>query len=1704
MNKEQILQLTGLSEDDFYNQYPDQESFCQDYPDMCPEMIYDDSLYEAQDGVETTAPYTDYNQYKNAMQTYGNEASKAATYNSFQNDLYNQSGKTRGFSETFSQLGQMFNTLSPEQQDALAQKYNAEFITNTPSANRKNYINSMEMNIPGKGMGYYSFPTNDVVYGRKVLERPDYEFPKLTMTPYQSEDHNKPIQILDNLVNLYKNPSFLNSKNGKSPIEKYSLNKTVEKVGAANKYISKPIVSPSTNYTSIVDLLKSRGEDSSFESRKKLAEEAGIKNYIGTASQNMKLLNSFNNNEMKHGGIHINPANKGKFTSWAQAHGMGVQEAASHVMANKEDYSSTIVKRANFARNASKWKHEEGGELEQYQDKGQVNFRDQLFQRNKPIIDASAAPILLPPNLNYDKKRVVNSSSAGLNKNQLKQVYKNLKTKADAEKKQEIEEYEASDLFHKYNPVAQFLGTRSAPVSSVKPTPRELAYGLGAGINEFYDVPNIGIVNDFVNPLSMVSKGIISPWTQAPLQAQQSDSYLPYGTAALSTGLTAWGLPEVTSIYTTPLRAGLSSGIKRANQALTYGKEMYPKVKGFTQDVSSAFSKSVDDLKFLQSGKKEFQSLKPLIKQTRERLLNEAKNTDISGKIANNEDVSLIVDDLFKNFGDEVISSIGINNNFRNLGYHDIRSAIDHNVQKVVEKVTKKYNFTRNDLQGLLANPSSNPILAEQVFNDFVNTLPNEFQISRFLKSQKTKEQLAKIYNSQADKETLKTFIKNRGKFSYDEAPINFTPEDQSIYKAIRELGKFRKLLKSNRRNEALKHPDVIEKLKKLLPQVDKETAAKTLNTDVSTMDDLINQLYGNNKQGIPNNVTTNYTEVPSGYNLESTASEKLTSLNPQGDPSFVNSVAQAYNKHFGEKFPFTAEPYQEYPTSLIDISKNSYGLKNDPVLGVQLVDEGTSPRIQFVRAKRQVTNAPKGETFIGSYSLSTDSYPITNQLGLNLVEQKIVEPKYAGEMMGLNPMGYANDQPGLSLREINSQILKLEQLSGKKFPKAKYINNQYRVPKIYFERLKMGGQYEKGGHVFPAMRTMFKHGGYYGMDGKFHPNSDSGTYVGGAGYYFNLGGDTIVTPSTTPGAGGNPIDITTPNSFAYSNPNVPDANGFYPDGSFRVDQNENYNFDNQNETDPYMTGDFVAGLEKDDDDKFNNTFDDSQYSNQIDPNTGFTTWSKNNKVIRNIKKEDPALWENLKEKGNGARWETGQTDFQRVGRTVGKIGQGLESAINVAGAIGGYLSNRQKQQNLDKSAMNKGSTASMFTNPEGSSKGDYGVTGSAYGMFKPNQMGNYSFKGMYGKYGMEVPKYQIGGGFSNLFANAQTASPILNPIELASNIPIQAPVIFPTDNTRVYQDNQSVQYNFSKPLGKGLDVSGDPKLMKELFTYAQNKYGTPDKKKIKGINEMAWNPMGVYNDGVYNPKGNWKNHDGHIHFGFENPDVAVDIIEKAQALGLRASENPYLSGKKITKGHTKGSFHYSNFNANDYKTTFENKNVNTPIVNNKSGNDVATKLNNPGNILYHPAFENFGAVKSKINATDSGKPFAAFPSIEMGLKAREAQLFGEVDGTFSSKYYKPNTDIDKALKKWSNGGYGVEIYPELKGKTLSQITAAERKELQRRQIKKESDAMYKKLQQAGYYQKFGGEQFGGQVVEMDENEIQQFLAAGGQLEFID
>lgn len=87
-------------------------------------------------------------------------------------------------------------------------------------------------------------------------------------------------------------------------------------------------------------------------------------NYINTTlgvQGGDKVINAFQNaiekgkQEKKNGGIHIAPSKRGTFTAAATKHRMGVQEFASRVLRNKDSYSPAMIKKANFARNVSKW-----------------------------------------------------------------------------------------------------------------------------------------------------------------------------------------------------------------------------------------------------------------------------------------------------------------------------------------------------------------------------------------------------------------------------------------------------------------------------------------------------------------------------------------------------------------------------------------------------------------------------------------------------------------------------------------------------------------------------------------------------------------------------------------------------------------------------------------------------------------------------------------------------------------------------------------------------------------------------------------------------------------------------------------------------------------------------------------------------------------------------------------------------------------------------------------------------------------------------------------------------------------------------------------------------------------------------------------------------------------------------------------------------
>ena len=75
--------------------------------------------------------------------------------------------------------------------------------------------------------------------------------------------------------------------------------------------------------------------------------------------------------------IYIKKENRGKFGASAKRAGMGTQEYARHILANKDDYSSIQVKRAAFAKGIGgsqikKYQHENGGILKAQEGTGNL------------------------------------------------------------------------------------------------------------------------------------------------------------------------------------------------------------------------------------------------------------------------------------------------------------------------------------------------------------------------------------------------------------------------------------------------------------------------------------------------------------------------------------------------------------------------------------------------------------------------------------------------------------------------------------------------------------------------------------------------------------------------------------------------------------------------------------------------------------------------------------------------------------------------------------------------------------------------------------------------------------------------------------------------------------------------------------------------------------------------------------------------------------------------------------------------------------------------------------------------------------------------------------------------------------------------------------------------------------------------------------
>lgn len=86
---------------------------------------------------------------------------------------------------------------------------------------------------------------------------------------------------------------------------------------------------------------------------------------------------------------------------------------------------------------------------------------------------------------------------------------------------------------------------------------------------------------------------------------------------------------------------------------------------------------------------------------------------------------------------------------------------------------------------------------------------------------------------------------------------------------------------------------------------------------------------------------------------------------------------------------------------------------------------------------------------------------------------------------------------------------------------------------------------------------------------------------------------------------------------------------------------------------------------------------------------------------------------------------------------------------------------------------------------------------------------------------------------------------------------------------------------------------------------------GSMKPSRFKGsLAEAFYDPLGGYDEGSFIDA--IGGHDKHVHASIRNPQAMLKAIARAQALGLRVGENPYVD--PVDPVHTEGSFHYQNF----------------------------------------------------------------------------------------------------------------------------------------------------------------------------------------------
>lgn len=408
---------------------------------------------------------------------------------------------------------------------------------------------------------------------------------------------------------------------------------------------------------------------------------------------------------------------------------------------------------------------------------------------------------------------------------------------------------------------------------------------------------------------------------------------------------------------------------------------------------------------------------------------------------------------------------------------------------------------------------------------------------------------------------------------------------------------------------------------------------------------------------------------------------------------------------------------------------------------------------------------------------------------------------------------------------------------------------------------------------------------------------------------------------------------------------------------------------------------------------------------------------------------------------------------FKNVRNEYDKAYEKLGKAVPFALAITDAFNSEKRRKDFDRYKRNFTSTDNLF--PEIPSwmdnRGDYVVSGSRYGEFRPDRY--VSNKGMYN---------------SRFYPTMASGGIIPDAIDMPFDI-IDIPPVY-TSSSNVNADAINVE---SKEKGTS----------------------NSDYAALRTWDDISKEYSGVENLGIWRKKTgkNQKPSDhytgGALDIGIKDPKIGDEIskrlMEEAKERNIKyiiwnnKIWNPSISNDwRPYKGD---SPHTDHVHVSFYSNTNRTKN---------DGNNIET--NNPLNIHYGEFSMQYGAKKG---APDNGGNISVFPNLESGIQSAKDLLFGP---SYS------NLTITQARNKWVNGDPSAQhessryILKEFgnNDKKISDLTNEERDKLIKLFAKWEGPKGYNKIKNMKLYKEGG-------IYNIDEDEIKRIIENGGEIEFI-